>query len=267
MKAAGKQAPPAEQAPAPPSIRGEGSLVNVAALVRNLRGRFADSPGGRTLNVARTGVQPPAPVRTRTILGADVALEFGKPGASSVVTTLVATTDDVTDGLITLAGPTDPLAAGTSLPLGVLVLARAQGVTAIDCYGLRHAAVRIDGLDGVSVRAMPGRLWVRVSRDAAARGVGPVAFAQAIYAACRRVNGVEAIEVFLACDDELVRVLEPVATIAAAQTGEHVRLKWNEFGDLECNSMDCRSCDEAPVCDQLRQVMKIRGKRRKKAHV
>lgn len=257
MNTVGKQAPPAA----------DGQAVNVAALVRNLRRRFEDSAGVRTLAVARTGVQPAAPVRTRTILGGDVALEFGKPGVSSVVTTLVAHPDEVTDGRLTLAAPAEPLPPGTALPLGVLVLAGTPGIQTLDCYGLRNAAVRIDGLDGVSVRAMPGRLWVRVSRDAAARGVGPVAFAQAIYAACRRVKGVEAIEVFIACEDDLVRALEPYSAIASAQTGEHVRLKWNAFGDLECNSMDCRSCEEAPVCDQLRQVMKIRGKRRKKAHV
>lgn len=254
----------AEQPVAP---AGAGQSVNVAALVRTLRERFSADSGIRTLAVARTGVQPAAPVRTRTLLGSDVALEFGKPGSGSVVATLVAPTRDVTDGRLTIAGPAEPLPAGTALPLGVLVLAGAPDMSLIDCYGLRNAALRLDGIDGVSVRAMPGRLWVRVSRDAALRGVGPVAFAQAIYAACRRVAGVEAIEVFLACEDDRVRGLEPFVTVASAQTGEHVRLKWNAFGDLECSSMDCRTCEEAPVCDQLRQVMKIRGKRRKKTHV
>lgn len=250
-----------------PEAAPETQIAQASALLRRLRARLAAMRDPGTVIVARgAGDAVAPPVRTRTILGADVAAEFGKPGQRSAVATLVAGTDDVTDGRLHIAAPSK-IAAGSTLPLAVLVIAGADGIQSVDCYGLRNAALRIDGLDGVSVRAMPGRLWVRLNREALAAGTGPREFATAIHAACRRVRGVTAVEVVVACDDETGTLIEPLVAIGAAQTGEHVRLKWNQFGDLECSSMDCRSCEEAPVCDQLRQVIKIRGKRRKATHV
>jgi hypothetical protein len=253
-----------------PQIAPATQAVQAGVLLRRLRERLATVPGLSTCAPDPAGrgaaARTARPVRTRTILGADVAAEFGKPGQRSSVATLVAATDEVIDGRLHIVAPA-AIPAGSTLPLAVLVIAGADSIAGVDCYGLRNAALRIDGLDGVSVRAMPGRLWVRLNREALAAGTAPRDFAAAIHAACRRVRGVTGVEVVIACDDVAGALIEPLVAVGAAQTGEHVRLKWNQFGDLECSSMDCRSCEEAPVCDQLRQVVRIRTKRRKNAHV
>lgn len=200
-----------------------------------------------------------ARTKTLPILGRNVALELGKPGTAAALAVFVVSATELTDGLATVLSPDfGRLAIPASLSIGLVVLAGVGDKGVPDLFALRAAATGMDGLAGVSVRALNGRLWVRLSRDAVQQGVSAGELAQATYNGCRRVVGVEAVEILIACgDDELVESLAPFAAAAQAEARNLARLRLDKWDSGECSETDCHSCEEENVCHTLRDVIRI----------
>ena len=118
----------------------------------------------------------------------------------------------------------------------------------------------INRLPGYMVRSMPGRLWVRVSREGRARGLTLHTVAQALTAAYvsdfDEVEGLEILFVTSSLAD--VEMLAPIALEAAVVSGRHKKLVLSAEGDLECSELGCETCEEKPVCDDLREIVRQR---------
>ena len=151
-------------------------------------------------------------------------------------------TDDpslVRDGRIILIGPGIQASPGASLPFGQVLLAAGPALTDTDFAELEQAQYLAGRIEGYMIRSTPGRMWSRVSRDAAKAGFDFELLGRALI--------------------ELEEIAEQVRTI-----GRHVASEtWRARGiDLECSlGVDCKSCDDKPACDDIRDVVRIRKQR------
>ena len=200
---------------------------------------------------------------TGLILRADSYLELGNPEAGSAAFLLF--TDDssrVKDGRITLVGPDVQESAGRSLPFGQVLIIGGSGLSFKDYDALRHAGLIGDQIEGYMVRSATRNVWSRVGRIAAERGFGFEALGRALMAIHKSADArIESVEVlFVTSGNEDVGRLGELGAQVQKVAKEIVRENWKVKGiDIECLS-NCATCDDKPVCNEIREMLKVKNK-------
>ena len=204
--------------------------------------------------------------RPEVIVGEDVAVELGHPSTASRPIVLVTFRPGLVEpGRISLVGPElDATTGGERRSYGQVVMVGLREGAAPDPFDLENVQFLTHRLPGFMVRSVPGRLWVRVSKRACAKGLRMETVGTALIAAYsgafEAVNGVEVLLVTSSVKD--VEALAPVATEAEILAGRHKKLALGTDGEVECIELDCETCEEKPVCDNLRDVVIKRRKAR-----
>jgi CO dehydrogenase/acetyl-CoA synthase beta subunit len=111
-------------------------------------------------------------------------------------------------------------------------------------------------------------MWCRVSKDAAEKGLDFETLGRALMAIAKseipQVQAMEVVFVTSSKEDlqQLVDINEQVRKIGK----DIVRETWlaRGYDVLECTlGWDCASCDDKSVCDEIREVVKVRKKKPK----
>jgi hypothetical protein len=196
------------------------------------------------------------------VLAADTALELGPPPAASVNTILWTWAEGVvTPGRVTLRGPDLDKARPGAHDFAQIVLLGLPAREELDFFRLDGAAFLGTRLPGVMARALPGRLWLRVSRAAQAAGVDFALLAAALREACEDELGpAVSLECLFVSEgaDEFLGLASEVKVL----TGRHRKLALAGDGGYECVDLDCEGCAEKPVCDRIREAAEIRRRSR-----
>ena len=200
------------------------------------------------------------------ILRGDTFVELGNPQAGSCA--LLLWTDNpalVNDGEITLVGPDIRESAGASLPFGQVIIAAGSKLGVEDHQVLDRAQYVGDQIEGYMVRNSMRDVWGRVSKAAAAKGFSFAVLGRALMFFFKSSQPrVEAVAItFVTSAKEDVIHLRAVADRVRTASAEIVKEQWKARGyDLDCD-LDCRSCRDREVCDDVRKV--IAGRARKAA--
>ncbi len=201
--------------------------------------------------------------KAEVILGADVAVELGHPSTKSQSMVLTTTSPGLVDGQVSVIGPDLDSPGPQRRPFAQLVKLEIAPGKSPDPFELDNTQFLINRLPGYMVRSMPGRLWVRVSKRGCTAGLTLHTVARALVLAYREFPEVVAVELmFVTSSDADVVALAPIALEASVIAGRHKKLALSADGDLECSEMSCDTCDEQPVCDDVRDV--VRQRRRTK---
>ena len=193
------------------------------------------------------------------ILADETARELGHPSTASRALLLVTFDSDlVHHGRVSLLGPDlDAMQNGKRYPLAQITLLAVRPGQVPDPFEIENAQFLMNRLPGYMVRSVPGKLWVRISRLGRARGLTLQTVGSALIAAYSRdYPGVEKVEVlFVTSTREDVEALDPVAAEAGILFGRHKKLVLGLDGEVECTELNCETCEEKPVCDNLRDVV------------
>ena len=248
-------------------------LGEVAAYVESLRqkGRgirefqCPETPEGM---VAGLPVKVGPKANPGIILRSDTFVELGNPLAGSCA--LVLWTDDpslVRNGTISLIGPDIQESAGASLPLGQILIVGGRELSDNDHEALIHKQYVSDEIEGYMIKSAPDRVWGRVSRQAGEKGFNFESLGRAMMSLIRTGESrVEAAEIiFVTSSKEDVQGLSSMAAQVNKISKEIVKETWKLRGyDIEC-SLDCNSCIDKPVCDDIRDVLEVRKKKDREA--
>jgi CO dehydrogenase/acetyl-CoA synthase beta subunit len=252
----------------------DGYLKKVAGFVEEVRGngrqvKQFDGSGepGRLLRGLPVRVGPEA--ASGIILRGDTFAELGKPDAGSCGFPLW--TDDpslLQDGSITLVGPGIQESPGASLPFGQVLLVAGEDLGKPEHEALEQNQYIADKIEGYMIRSTPGRMWSRVSKDAAGKGFDFDTLGKALIAIFKSdMPKIQAMEVlFVTSDKEDVQKLDQIAEQVRKIGKEIVRETWlaRGYDILECTlGVDCGSCSDKDTCDEIREVVKIRRKKAK----
>lgn len=197
----------------------------------------------------------------RIILRSDTFLELGNPEAGSAAC-LLFTTDKalVKSGRITVIGPDIPESVGRSLPFGQVLIIGGIGLSVKDLDALTHTGIIGDGIEGYMVRSATQSVWSRVSKAVVAKGFDFETLGRALMARYRLENDpVEAMEaIFVTSSAEDIRQLGDIAAQVRKVSREIVKENWKVRGiDIDCG-LDCSTCGDKPVCDDIREVLNVR---------
>ena len=126
-----------------------------------------------------------------------------------------------------------------------------------DPFALESTQYLANRLPGFMARAVPGRLWIRVSKEAVENGFRMNTLGAALIAAYNNdfPEAVEAVEVILVTGDEKkIKSLELIVAEAGVMSGKHRKLVLSGDGIYDCPDLDCTNCDTKAVCDALRDI-------------
>jgi CO dehydrogenase/acetyl-CoA synthase beta subunit len=203
------------------------------------------------------------------VLRGDTFAELGSPDTGSCA--LPLWTDDpslIQDGRIRLIGPGIQESPGASLPFAQVVVAGGKELGEEEHATLEQCQYVSDRVEGYMIRSMPGRMWSRISKEVAGKGFDFDVLGSALISIFKsEMPKIEAMEVLFVTTGK--EDLEPLNAIAVQieTIGKYIEKKtWLAKGfDLECTmGVDCKSCTDKPVCDDVRDVVKIRKRRTKK---
>ena len=202
--------------------------------------------------------------RPQVILASDTAVELGHPStASQAVVLLTFQPDLVEEGRITVAGPDfDSMDGDGPHPFGQVVMLAVDDARVPDPFEIDNTQYLMHRLPGYMVRSVPGRLWARVGRAARRSGMTLGTLGSALISAyVEEFEGVLKAEVlFITSSREDVEALSVVSTEAQILAGRHKKLVLGIDGDVECAELACETCEEKPVCDDLRDIVIKRRK-------
>jgi CO dehydrogenase/acetyl-CoA synthase beta subunit len=202
------------------------------------------------------------------ILRSDMFIELGSPAAGSCALVLWTDTPSlISDGRLTLIGPDMREAAGASLPFGQIILVGGTGLNADAHLALGQAQHVADQIEGYMVKSSSRSIWSRVSKEAAAKGFDFAVLGRSLMAIYRAsVPSVQAMEVvFVTSGKDDVLRLNALASEVRDIGAEIVKEHWKARGyDLDCD-LDCRSCHDKDVCDDIRKVIAARLRKKRRA--
>ena len=192
------------------------------------------------------------------VLRGDTWLELGNPDAGSCSSTFfTATPGLVRDGRVTVIGPDISDACGKSLPFGQILLIGGEELQEGDYELLMHMGVIGDSIEGYMVRSSRQSVWSRISRDVVRKGFSFDTLGRALRALHKAGSGkIQAVEtIFVTSSREDLGRLEVIVREGQMITREIAKVTWKARGiDLDC-SLDCSSCDDKTVCDDLKELL------------
>ena len=195
--------------------------------------------------LSRRGEGPPS-----VVVGDDVGAELGNPGAVSHAMVLTTTEKNlIEDGRVRCMGPDLDQAGGDYAQVVML----AHNGESPDPFDLETTQYLPNRLPGLMARTVPGRLWVRFSRQILDDGFSLHALGSALVAAFRMdFPSVTGAEVLLATAS--VDQLAQVAAEFKVLSGQHRKLVLVEDGVYDCEDLNCDDCDDKETCDALRDI-------------
>jgi CO dehydrogenase/acetyl-CoA synthase beta subunit len=204
----------------------------------------------------------------KIILRSDTFLELGSPQAGSCAFVLWTDTPSlIRDGRMTLVGPDVPEAGGASLPFGQIVLVGGDRLSAEEHQAIEQTQYIADQIEGYMVRSSSRNIWSRVSTEAAAKGFCFETLGRCLMTIFKsslpKVQAMEVVFVTSGKDDvlRLNDIAREVRDISADIVKEH----WKRRGyDLDCD-LDCRSCHDKDVCDDIRKIIAVRLRKERNA--
>jgi hypothetical protein len=206
------------------------------------------------------GLSPRGGGRPSIVFADDCAVELGAPQQSSI--NLVLWTHDrslVNDGEIRLIGPDMATGAGVSWPYAQVILLAWEGDNEIDPFALESTQLLSNRLPGFMVRAVPSRLWVRISHEAIKGGLCFHRLGGALISAYRQdYPAVRGVEVLFVTAGARVTDLEPVNAEARILMGKNMKLVLVGDGTYECTELNCDACEEKATCDAVRDIVILR---------
>ena len=247
-------------------------IRKVAEYVEAMRGggrqvRVFDCPGDpeRLLDGLPVKVGPGA--GSGIVLRGDTFAELGSPEAGSCAFPLwTNNTGLLKDGKITLIGPDILESRGASLAFAQIIIAAGKELSDKQHSALDESQYISDQIEGYMVKSTPGRMWTRISNNAAERGLGFEALGKALIAIYKsHVSQIEAMEiVFVTSGKEDVRRLDEIAEQVKKISKDIIRETWlaRGYDILECTlGWDCGSCPDKTVCDDIKTVITVRKKK------
>lgn len=197
------------------------------------------------------------------ILREDTFVELGSPEAGSSAFMLWTSKPSlVKDGKITLIGHDIQESSEQSLPFGQVIMVGGTALDNQEQEKLQQSQFIGDQIEGYMVRSLSQNLWSRVSKEAAGKGFDFATLGRALMAIYKTNNPkIESMEiVFVTSGKDDVSLLNDIAVQVQKIGKELVKDNWKIRGyDLDC-ALDCSSCVEKLVCDDIREVLREKKK-------
>lgn len=196
-------------------------------------------------------------------------VELGPPTLSSA--SILLWTDNpalVKNNRVTVIGQDLPGLPAGAHPFAQVILAGGTHITEKNEPLIHQRSSLAGKIAGCMFRYSRERVWVRVKKEAIDEGLSFVLMGELIFHSLLRENSpiVAAEAVFISTDPEAVEEIAAFSQGIQDARREKLKERLKIIGDdlYECdNPTDCSECPDSPVCEIIKETVKIIKKRRK----
>ncbi|MHA1264032.1 MAG: hypothetical protein ACTSRS_02255 [Candidatus Helarchaeota archaeon] len=219
-------------------------------------------------------------VETYFLLKEDVYVELGPPQYESVAyIAITKTPSEVANGRITLIGPdVSDVPGGTSLNFGQILLFGGSQIQDLVYREIEREIFHFKHLEGFMIRALPNKLWCRISKNVVFKGFSFETLGKALMIMYReKFPFIESMEIlFLTIDSKQVFLELKVLGTEIRKTyiqkySESLQTRLSKIVETvekqrpECDyPWSCDECDYTAVCDEVRDILEKMKRYRKK---
>ncbi len=201
------------------------------------------------------------------LLKEDIFVELGPPQYESVAyVVMTRKPNELQDGLITLIGPDIPGSEGTSMNFGQVILFGGRALKDLEYKELEREIFHLKKLEGFMIRALPTKLWCRVSKVVGRQGFSFATLGKALMIMYKeKFPSIETMEILFVTTNtprdflELKVLGTEIRKEYIAQYSTHLKSKLAELTEkqrADCtNPWDCNECDYLEVCDEVRDIV------------
>ncbi len=196
------------------------------------------------------------------ILREDTHIELGHPTVGSC-SAVLATGDTslIERNQVSLLGPDIPETDETQLPFAQIIFASCKGDVIDTSSVMERILHRAAQSKEYMIRSVPNLIWSRVSKAGARAGFSLHGLAcrliDSLHRQCEAITGVEVM--FATSSRGDVATLNERVEAARHKLRQYKTYRPMSDGTYECETaLDCEDCEEQPVCDSIRDIIKIR---------
>ncbi|NVM53324.1 MAG: hypothetical protein HWN66_06435 [Candidatus Helarchaeota archaeon] len=215
-------------------------------------------------------------VETIFLLKEDVFIELGPPQYESVSYIVITRNpEEVQDGRITVLGPDIPESEGKQLNFGQILLFGGAQIKDEEYKEMERAIFHLKNLEGFMIRAVPNKLWSRVSKNVGQRGFSLETLGKALMIMYKeQFSSIETMEILFITTDSPQDFLE--LKVLGSEVRKHyiqkysatLKAKLTELVEKQRDDCDypwtCDECDYNAVCDEVRDIVeKVKAYREK----
>ncbi len=195
------------------------------------------------------------------VLLEDTFVELGNPVKGSVSMVLWTPQEEmVENGAITLVGPDIPASEGQSLPFAQVILIGGREIEEEAFPALERAHLFSHSLEGYMTRYMSGKLWSRISHEAARKGFDFEVLGRALmaryYSRFPLINALEVL--FVTSSKQDVMDLDAVFQEVKDQSITLRKIARAQDGSYVCDDLTCETCPDKAACDIIREIVVIK---------
>ncbi|MFX1299119.1 MAG: hypothetical protein ACFFD2_30195 [Promethearchaeota archaeon] len=210
------------------------------------------------------------------LLKEDVFIELGPPQHESISYIVITRApEEIQNGRITIIGPDIPDSEGKQLNFGQILLFGGKNIEDMEYKEMERALFHLKHLEGFMIRAVPNKLWCRVSKEVGHRGFSFETLGKALMIMYReQFPSIESIEILFVTTDSPQDFLE-LKVLGSEIRKNYIQLYSNalktklaEITEKQRDDCDypwsCNECDYTAVCDEVRDIVeKMRAYREK----
>ena len=206
------------------------------------------------------------------LLKEDVFVELGPPNYESVAyIAITRNPHEVRDGHITLLGPDIPEAGiGKSLNFGQVLLFGGQNIDDLQYREMEREIYHLKSLEGFMIRALPNKLWCRVSKEVGNKGFSFETLGKALMIMYKeKFASIETMEILFLTTESNQDFLELKVLGTEIRKGyvekysESLKARLTDIvAEVDKQRADCEypwsceECDYTEVCDEVRDIVK-----------
>lgn len=191
------------------------------------------------------------------VMAEDTAVELGSPQKVSISKTLWTTSENIAGNNVYVKN--DQLSSFENRSVSFLQLIIVQFDNADDAKDYRLQSVKglSNKIPGLMCRSMQGKMWIRINKSLMEKDFSLYSLAECLYHSyMQAIPAIKAMDIFLIADDDpLILKFEPIISTAESISENNNKVRWIEDGIVNCDDLNCASCEEKPVCDSLRQIV------------
>jgi len=149
-----------------------------------------------------------------------------------------------------------------SLPFAQIVIVGGSCLEETDYERIKTALIIGDQIEGYMERSQSVNIWSRVSKVAVDKGFSLLFLGESLITILKQaLPGAQAVEIaFVTESRRHIAILDEFATQVRKIARELLKNTWKIKGyDFECES-ECAICDDKPVCDEIREMLKEKRK-------
>ncbi|MHA1651306.1 MAG: hypothetical protein ACTSYB_14030 [Candidatus Helarchaeota archaeon] len=208
-----------------------------------------------------------ADIETIFLLKEDIYVELGSPRYESVAfIVLTQDPEEVQNGVITLIGPDIHESKGKELNFGQVILIGGTEIEDIKYREMERALFHLKNLEGFMIRAVPNKLWCRVSKQVGFRGFSFEDLGKALMIMYKeQFPDIETIEILFITTEspqdflELKVIGTEIRKKYIQQYSEHLKSKLVQITEKQRDDCEfpwtCDECDYNEVCDEIRDIV------------